>query len=105
MLCVSERHGTMKAVVLKPVMWNTNGYMRPSGYPSMSGFSKDFGYGHEEWNNNPRRVWRDYKIFHTESTDQSMMPPRLRTKPGSSGSPDTVTGLSRHSTSACGRYT
>ena len=60
----------MKAVVLKPVMWNTNRYIKPSGYPSASGFASDYGYGHEEWNNNPRRIWRNYKIFHSEYTDK-----------------------------------
>lgn len=60
----------MKAVILKPVMWNSNGYVQPSGYPSTSGYSKDYGYGHEEWNNARNRVWRGYKIFHTEATDK-----------------------------------
>jgi len=60
----------MKAIVLKPIMWNTNEYKSPSGYESSSGFSKDYGYGHEEWNNNPNRIWRNYKIFHTEYTDK-----------------------------------
>lgn len=60
----------MKTVILKPIMWSTNGYMLPSGYPSSSGYSKDNGYGHEEWNNNSNRVWRGYKLFHTEATDK-----------------------------------
>ncbi|HUU27176.1 MAG TPA: hypothetical protein VM123_05120 [archaeon] len=60
----------MKAVVLKPMMWNTNGYIKPSGYQSKSGFAKNYGYGHEEWNNSPRRVWRGYKVFHTEAKDK-----------------------------------
>jgi len=60
----------MKAIVLKPIMWNTKGYVKASGYRSQSGFSRDYGYGHEEWNNNPKRIWRNYKIFHTEATDK-----------------------------------
>jgi hypothetical protein len=60
----------MKSVVLKPIMWNTNGYIQPSGYPSSSGYSKDYGYGHEEWNNKPNRFWRGFKLFHTEATNK-----------------------------------
>lgn len=56
----------MKAVVLKPIMWSTNNYIYPSGSLSSSGFAKDYGYGHEEWNNSPARTWRNFKIFHTE---------------------------------------
>ncbi len=59
----------MKALILKPVMWNTNGYMGPSGYPSHSGYSKTHGYGHEEWNNHPARVWRGFRVFHTEANE------------------------------------
>ena len=60
----------MKAVILKPIMWSTNGYLQPSGHPSSSGYSKDYGYGHEEWNNKENRFWRGYKLFHTEATDK-----------------------------------
>jgi len=60
----------MKAVVLKPIMWSTNGYIEPSGYPSSSGYSSDYGFGHEEWNNKSNRYWRGFKLFHTESTDK-----------------------------------
>lgn len=51
-------------------MWNTNGYIEPSGYPSSSGFSNKYGYGHEEWNNKANRFWRGFKLFHTEATDR-----------------------------------
>ena len=51
-------------------MWNTNGYIQPSGHPSSSGYSKDYGYGHEEWNNKQNRFWRGYKLLHTEATDR-----------------------------------
>jgi len=56
----------MKAIILKPIMWNTNNYIIPSGVPSSSGYPHDYGFGHEEWNNNPAREWRGYKLFHTE---------------------------------------
>jgi hypothetical protein len=55
---------------LKPIVWNTKGYVVPSGYPSSSGFPHDYGFGHEEWNNNPNRVWKDYRVFHTEAPDR-----------------------------------
>ena len=67
----------MKALVLKPVMWNTNHYTKPSGYPSKSGFAKDYGYGHEEWNNSPKRIWRKFRVFHTESTEKLLSPSSL----------------------------
>lgn len=51
-------------------MWNTNGYITPSGFPSNSGYSAENGFGHEEWNNNPGRTWRGYKLFHTEFSDR-----------------------------------
>ena len=55
---------------LKPVFWNTDGYLRPSGFPANSGYPKDHGYGHEEWNNSPRlsytRSGTAYRAFHTE---------------------------------------
>jgi len=56
-----------KTCVLKPIMWNTNNYVGPSGFQSAGGFSKDYGYGHEEWNNNDNWIWRNFKVFHTES--------------------------------------
>jgi len=56
----------MKACIIKPIMWNTNNYESPSGFKSSGGFSKDYGYGHEEWNNNQNWIWRNYKVFHTE---------------------------------------
>jgi hypothetical protein len=56
-----------KTCVLKPIMWNTNNYEGPSGFLSAGGFSKDYGYGHEEWNNDNKWIWRNFKVFHTES--------------------------------------
>jgi hypothetical protein len=58
------------AVILKPIVWNTAGYERPRGKRVNSGFPKDHGYGHEEWNNASVTGWseagRDYRPFHTE---------------------------------------
>lgn len=57
----------MKLAILKPIMWNDKGYMRPAGCPSTSGYSKDNGFGHEEWNGNSLWNWNGYRIFHTET--------------------------------------
>ncbi len=57
----------MKLAILKPIMWNDNGYIRPAGYPSTSGYSHDNGYGHEEWNGNPDWTWNVFRVFHTET--------------------------------------
>jgi hypothetical protein len=59
----------MKAVVLKPIVWNSNNYKYPSGHKATSGFAKECGYGHEEWNNSERNTWRGQQIFHTQSTE------------------------------------
>jgi len=56
----------MKGCILKPIIWNTNNYISPSGYPCQSGYPKDYGFGHEEWNNDKRMVWRGWRVFHTE---------------------------------------
>ena len=37
-----------KMVVLKPVVWNDNGYTWPAGIATTGGYSKQHGYGHEE---------------------------------------------------------
>lgn len=63
----------MKLAVLKPVMWNDNGYMQPAGCRSIAGYSHDNGYGHEEWNGNPDWMWHGYRIFHTESTSKMLV--------------------------------
>ncbi len=56
--------------ILKPVFWNTAGYLQPSGFLANSGYPKDHGYGHEEWNNSPRLSYTQsgtaYRAFHTE---------------------------------------
>jgi hypothetical protein len=59
-----------KMAVLKPIMWNDKGYTCPAGCPSTSGYSHLHGYGHEEWNNNPKWVWQGWKVFHTEASER-----------------------------------
>lgn len=61
-----------KMVVLKPVVWNDNGYTWPAGIPATSGYSKDHGYGHEEWNGRSDWVWKGWKLFHTEAKGQML---------------------------------
>lgn len=60
----------MKAIVLKPIVWNTNNYLKPSGVIHSGGFARKNGYGHEEWNNNPSQIWRGFKVFHAEKTNR-----------------------------------
>jgi len=61
----------MALFLLKPILWNTKRYVRPSGvraaaksYPGQNGF------GHEEWNNSQRMTLsergQNYRVFHTE---------------------------------------
>jgi len=68
-----------KAVILKPIVWNEINYKKPSGslpnYKRFRGKKEDpyptyHGFGHEEWNNANNRLWRGYKLFHTERTDR-----------------------------------
>lgn len=60
----------MKMAILKPIMWNDKGYTQPAGVPSTAGYSQKHGYGHEEWNGNPKWAWRGFRAFHTEGTDK-----------------------------------
>lgn len=55
-----------KMAILKPIVWNENSYRWPSGNIATSGYTKDFGYGHEEWNGRDDWVWDGWKVFHTE---------------------------------------
>ena len=54
----------------KPVVWNSEGYRKPSGARSTSGYPFEHGFGHEEWNNSDRftySVGKDrFKVFHSE---------------------------------------
>jgi predicted neuraminidase len=60
----------MARYFLKPVFWNTNGYQSPTGASATSGYPKDNGYGHEEWNNSERLTFdeggRRQHAFHSE---------------------------------------
>ena len=60
----------MTLFILKPIVWNTSGYQRPSGEHVTRGFPKDHGFGHEEWNNATSLRWTNqgtrYRTFHTE---------------------------------------
>lgn len=60
----------MALFLQKPVFWNIRNYEQPSGVRATSGFPKDHGFGHEEWNNSPRLRLLDrnkgYRAFHTE---------------------------------------
>lgn len=61
----------MPTYYIKPVVWNTNGYTQPSGVKFHSGYPKDNGFGHEEWNGHPQSNYTDetgdtWSIFHTQ---------------------------------------
>lgn len=59
-----------KVVVLKPMAWNRLGYLRPDGTQRKNGFVAKYGLGHEEWNGDPNRMWKGFRVFHTEATDR-----------------------------------
>lgn len=58
-----------KMVVLKPMAWNSSGYMQPEGIEKSG---KDYvalnGFGGEEWNGNPNRMWKGQRVFYTNTT-------------------------------------
>ncbi|MCF6272860.1 MAG: HNH endonuclease [Rhodobacteraceae bacterium] len=60
----------MADIFIKPILWNTNGYQTPSGFKASAGFPKEFGFGHEEWNNSTQMEFDEdgvkYRAFHTE---------------------------------------
>ncbi|PRF99458.1 HNH endonuclease [Burkholderia ambifaria] len=60
----------MALFIQKPILWNTNNYLAPSGVIATSGYPRETGYGHEEWNNSPRMVLtrgkKRFRVFHTE---------------------------------------
>jgi HNH endonuclease len=66
----------MALYLLKPVLWNTEGYSRPSGVRAAAdSYPGKFGFGHEEWNNSPRMAFsergQDYRAFHTEGVKKA----------------------------------
>lgn len=61
----------MAMFLLKPIFWNNNNYLRPSGVrASQKSYPGEHGFGHEEWNNSPRLQFKEngerWRIFHTE---------------------------------------
>lgn len=61
----------MALYLIKPVLWNTEAYVRPSGVrAAKSSYPGEHGFGHEEWNNSPRLVFSEgeqvFRVFHTE---------------------------------------
>jgi hypothetical protein len=60
----------MSLYYIKPIVWNTNGYQRPSGVSFNSGYPKEHGFGHEEWNNSSLLAIEEngekFRVFHTE---------------------------------------
>jgi hypothetical protein len=60
----------MSVYYLKPVVWNTNNYQRPSGVTFTSGYPMEHGFGHEEWNNSPAYTFAEngehFRVFYTE---------------------------------------
>ncbi|MCW8087668.1 hypothetical protein [Sabulicella glaciei] len=60
-----------KVVVVKPMVWNTMGYLHPDGViRKNAGYVSKTGFGHEEWNGDPNRTWNGWRVFHTETTDR-----------------------------------
>ncbi|TXR50447.1 hypothetical protein [Phyllobacterium endophyticum] len=58
------------ALAVKPVLWSQNGYTGPCGPKVIGGFVAKHGYGGEEWNNVPTRIWKGRRIFHTETSEK-----------------------------------
>lgn len=60
----------MPLYFIKPIVWNTNDYKIPSGAKFTSGYPKDHGFGHEEWNNSERCEFDErgqkFRLFYTE---------------------------------------
>lgn len=67
----SNKENAMALFLLKPILWNTNGYQRPSGWKvSGESYPAQHGFGHEEWNNSSALFFEEdgqrYRTFHTE---------------------------------------
>lgn len=60
----------MALFIPKPILWNANNYLAPSGVIATSGYPRETSYGHEEWNNSPRMVLtrgkERFRVFDTE---------------------------------------
>lgn len=68
--CDARGSSTVTLFIAKPIMWNIEGYRRPSGVRIGSGYPHKHGFGHEEWNNAPALSFREdgveMRAFHTE---------------------------------------
>ena len=68
----------MKAVVIHAVHWNKRNYVGAGGIPGGSGYVKQSGYGHEEWNNNAKWHWNDHatgvpqRLFFTNANSKKL---------------------------------
>lgn len=60
----------MPLYFFKPVVWNDKGYQKPGGGKFTSGYPKEHGFGHEEWNNADKLQYKEsgrlFRVFHTE---------------------------------------
>lgn len=61
----------MALFISKPIMWNTDGYQKPSGVKvNAKAFPGKHGFGHEEWNGSDTLCFEDEGVacraFHTE---------------------------------------
>ncbi len=60
----------MALFLTKPILWNREGYRRPSGVAANSGFPHEHGFGHEEWNDAAALSFVEdgvtHRVFHTE---------------------------------------
>ena len=61
----------MSLYFIRPVVWNNKGYKTPSAAHFTSGYPKENGFGHQEWNNSDfmdvEFEKRKLHLFHTES--------------------------------------
>jgi len=59
----------MPLYYIKPIVWNTNGYQRPSGVRFTSGWPMEHGFAFEEWNNSRDLIITEnnenFHFFHT----------------------------------------
>jgi len=62
----NEFYQNAKLAVLKPVVFNSRKYVEPSGDIGEGGYPSLYGFGHEEWANNPLFNDGGYQYFHTE---------------------------------------
>ena len=67
----------MSLIITKPIMWNREGYRRPSGVKVNTGFPHAHGFGHEEWNGSNTLAFREdganFRAFHTEGVGNALV--------------------------------